>query len=175
MVFPTTLETGVGVAGPTADIGHAAAHATSGIDATLQRIQNTIGLSTATQTWAPSWKGTDPSTNVVRWNRVGNIIAVSYEFRWTTGYSYSAGGLSLWNSASFPWGGGFQNTYLSGYGNFVTNGTTSAGTLQLSTGGSTAYGRIMCYSSLQSTNSMGLRESAVSGSYFLGSGILVVL
>lgn len=170
MVFPTTLETGVGLAGPTADIGHEDAHSNTGIAATLERIQNTIGLNTATQTYAPTWKsGNPPSTNVVRWNRVGNMIAVSFEFRWTVGYGFSSGGGSIWNG-TFPWGA-FHESWLFGAGNFVTNGTTSAGALQLRS--ATTYARIVCYNSTQTTNSFSLIDSAVSGSYFVGSGILI--
>lgn len=90
MAFPDSIETGIGLAGPTADIGHEAAHASSGIPRLLEALQENLGTKRTPTGFTPVWNTTiQPSTTSGQWARWGPLNMVSVSAAWTSSTSVS--------------------------------------------------------------------------------------
>ncbi len=105
MAFPNDIETGIGLAGPTADIGHEDAHAASGIPRLIQELQTQIGTQRAVKTWTPTWNmSTQPSTQTAYWAKYGPLVWFSVYALWTTSATLTSGN-TLKVTGGFPaWG-----------------------------------------------------------------------
>lgn len=106
MAFPSDIETGIGLAGPTADIGHADAHAANGIPRLLEELQTSVGVNRTPTAWTPTFnQTTQPSTIDAAWGKYGPLVWFSVYALWTS----SSGGLTTGNTlrinGGFPaWG-----------------------------------------------------------------------
>lgn len=97
MVFPNDVETGIGLAGPTADIGHEDAHAANGIPRLLEAIQNAVGTDLTPVSFTPTWScSIQPAINDCWWAKVGNLVFFNVYGLWDA-YATCNGGI-----ASFP-------------------------------------------------------------------------
>lgn len=101
MAFPNDIETGIGIAGPTADIGHEAAHAASGIPRLFEAIQTSIGTNTGGQTLSLTWNTSiAPANNYSRWCQIGPLVWVFINVQWTA-YATTTGGVLQFTNP--PW------------------------------------------------------------------------
>jgi hypothetical protein len=89
MAFPDSIETTIGLAGPTADIGHEAAHAASGIPRLLTELQNQIGTDRTLQSFSPTWNVTGanatPAVDDCEWAQFGPIVWIDIYVAWGAG------------------------------------------------------------------------------------------
>lgn len=111
MAFPNTIETGaddtekarLGLAGPTADIGHKPAHASAGLPAMLIALQTAIGVNTAPVSFTPAWTtSAAPATSDAWWCKIGKLVWFNAFGSWSTSVNVTSSRLRF--AAPAQWG-----------------------------------------------------------------------